>query len=52
MINLNNMEIKSVAGGVTEGPNGESCTDPRKDETTDKGLDVTNVVLGSTISLP
>ena len=42
MTNLNERELMIVAGGVTAGPNGETCTEPRKDtqDKLDTGPDV------------
>ena len=30
---LSEAEVTEIAGGVTAGPNGETCTEPRKTET-------------------
>ncbi len=31
MTDLNNDQIETVVGGVIAGPNGETCTEPRKE---------------------
>ncbi len=40
MTNLNEIELETVAGGVTEGPNGEGCTSSAVPRLTINGVDL------------